>query len=112
MNSAARLINEQVYTARWSWSFARTSTYQLCVNLLLISVLISSIAIVYTASVSRSYIQASGHSLSSQHQKQVEYGQLLLEKGTLSAQARIENIAKNNFDMYVPKTTKVIVVNR
>jgi cell division protein FtsL len=112
MNSAAKLINEQVVIGGWSWSFVKVSTYQFSINMLLTGLLFSALSVVYVTNMSRNYTQQAEHSLHSQNTMQVEYGQLLLEKSTLSSQARIEKLAKKQLNMQIPKTKQVIVVGK
>lgn len=110
MNSAARLLNEQVIERSWSFSVVSSSPLQWIVNGLLLAILLSSLAIVYVTNQTRSYTQQLQTMQQTQDAVHEQYGQLLLERSTLATGARIEQIAQQKLSMETPKLRKVVVI--
>jgi len=77
--------------------------------LLFVLVLAQSLAIIYTKQHKR-ILHANLQSLYALRDKlQVEWSQLLLEQGTLEADARVERMARKQLDMVVPEKVNVII---
>ena len=66
---------------------------------LLLLVMVSSFGVIYTAHESRELFRALEKSRQRENAIQVEWRQLLLERSTLSSQARVEAIANTELQM-------------
>lgn len=82
----------------------------LIVLLLLMSVWFSAFGVVYVKDINRQLVNDLQNLHQAQDALQVEWGQLLLEQGTLSTQARVQRIAHNRFDMVIPRPKAVEIV--
>ncbi|MBI2791706.1 MAG: cell division protein FtsL [Gammaproteobacteria bacterium] len=74
-------------------------------------VFISAIGVVYNKHQSRqlfAQLQRLQHEVES---LQVEWGQLLLEQGTWSSDARVERIARERLHMKLPEPNEVMVIS-
>ncbi len=81
-------------------------------RLIFLSVLVfmSAIAVVYHKHQSRllfTKLQTLNQEIEA---LQVEWGQLLLEQGTWSADARVERLAREQLQMVVPEPSSVVVI--
>lgn len=78
--------------------------------LLSLMVFLSAIGVVYNKHQSRqlfAQLQRLQHEVES---LQVEWGQLLLEQGTWSSDARVERIARERLHMKLPEPNEVVVI--
>ena len=73
-------------------------------------VLASAIGVVYSTYLSRQLFNEFESLKREENELQVEWGQLLLEKSTWSAQVRVERLAKNKLDMLPPDPAAVTMV--
>ena len=110
MNSAARLINDQVQLPVWQWISIKTTKVQCAAQALMLMILLSAIAVVYVTNQTRNAYHELQRSQNHQHELNIQYGQLELEKGTWGTQARIERVAETKLHMQVPSVRSVIVV--
>ncbi len=86
-------------------------TKQLAIFLLLgILVLAQSLGIIYIKQNKRSLHSQIQRLYASRDKLQVEWSQLLLEKGTWIAAARIERVAREQLGMIVPEKVNVIIL--
>jgi cell division protein FtsL len=79
--------------------------------LLSLMVFLSAIGVVYNKHQSRqlfAQLQRLQHEVES---LQVEWGQLLLEQGTWSSDARVERIARERLHMKLPEPNEVVVIS-
>ncbi|UVE18599.1 cell division protein FtsL [Pseudomonas sp. LS44] len=78
--------------------------------LLFIAVLISAIAVSYTAHWNRQLLNALYSELSVRDKAQAEWGRLVLEQSTWTAHSRIENLAAEQLKMRVPEPGDIRMV--
>ncbi|MDD7804059.1 MAG: cell division protein FtsL [Endozoicomonas sp. (ex Botrylloides leachii)] len=77
---------------------------------LLLSVVLSGVAVSYVAYENRKLHNQLQRVLERQNQAQVEWGRLLLEESTLTAPARVERLARDKLGMEVPSPVSVKMV--
>ncbi len=75
-----------------------------------LAVVITAISVVYTTHKTRLATQALEELKNEAAALQIETGQYLLERSTLSTYARIEDMAVSNLDMAVPDTEQIVIV--
>jgi len=110
MNAAARIFNQSVLSRSWVISALLSRTHFMTVALVL-SVLTSALAMVYVTNASRSMNAGIQQMLSERQQLHIQWGQLLLEKTTWVAQARIQQTAERDLNMMAPDKKSVVIVN-
>jgi cell division protein FtsL len=93
-------LSQQVQTRQRHW---------VVFVLLLLTVITSAITVVFTTFTSRRLLNELQDAVQEQNRLQVEWGQLLLEQGSLVAQGQIEEIAITQLGMQVPAMDKVVV---
>lgn len=84
---------------------------QILVVLLMISVLGSAIAIVYTQHLNRSLhiqLQRQDDIRDTLH---IEWSQLLLEQATYGSDLRVERVAQQRLNMITPKSEQIMVIH-
>jgi cell division protein FtsL len=109
MNAAARLLNQGVLSRGWVVSVF-LARVDIAVFVLISAVLISALSLVYVTNTARS-LNANIEQLSAEHdQLHIQRGQLLLEKSTLTMQARVQDVAEDRLNMVMPDGKAVIVV--
>ncbi|MDY6981464.1 MAG: cell division protein FtsL [Pseudomonadota bacterium] len=79
---------------------------------LLGAVTLSALSIVYTTFTSRHLLNELQALEKHRNKLQVEFGQLLLEQGSLVAQGRVEDTAIAELGMEVPDMNKVVVFKK
>lgn len=85
-------------------------TKQLMIFLLLgVLVLTQSLGVIYIKQTKRSLHAKIQRSYAERDKLQVEWSQLLLEKGTWIAAARVERVAREQLGMVVPEKVNVII---
>lgn len=109
MNAAARLLSKGTLSRSWVVSviLARAQYASL---MLMVAVLMSALSIVYVTNTSRSVNASIQQLLSERNRLHVQWGQLLLEKGTWITQARVQHIAEGQLGMVVPDSKSVVIV--
>lgn len=80
--------------------------------LLLLSVLVSALAVVEVTHVNRQLFRAYQGLVDRRDEMEVEWGQLLLEQSALAAHARVERLATTELHMRVPAADEIIMVVR
>lgn len=81
------------------------------IGLLFIAVLVSSIAVAYSAHGSRQLLNTLFVEIKQRERLQAEWGRLVLEHSTWTAHNRIEKLAVEQLGMHVPEPGSVIVVS-
>lgn len=77
---------------------------------LFVSVLLSAIAVAYSAHWNRQLLNELYGELSVRDKAQAEWGRLILEQSTWTAASRIENLASEQLKMRVPAADEVRMV--
>ncbi|MDZ5605094.1 cell division protein FtsL [Pseudomonas sp. RP23018S] len=78
--------------------------------LLFIGVLVSAIAVAYSAHWNRQLLNTLYGELSDRDKAQAEWGRLILEQSTWTAHSRIENLASEQLKMRVPAADEVRMI--
>jgi len=78
--------------------------------LLFVAVLVSSIAVAYSAHLNRTLLNGLYTELSEKDKAQAEWGRLILEQSTWTAHSRIEALATDQLKMHVPDAADVRMV--
>lgn len=110
MNTAARLVNQGVLSRSWVISVLLKRS-QLPLLAMVISVLLSALSVIYMTNTTRSLNATIQQTLAERERLHVQWGQLLLEKSTWIMQARIQNLAEGKFNMQIPDSKSVVVIN-
>lgn len=79
-------------------------------GLLLIAVVVSALAVSYSAYESRRLHNQLQQALEQRNRAQVEWGRLLLESSTLTSPGRIEQLARDKLNMATPQTSQIEMV--
>lgn len=77
---------------------------------LFIAVLVSAIAVAYSAHWNRQLLNDHYGELSVRDRAQAEWGRLILEQSTWTAHSRIETLASGQLKMHVPEAADVRLV--
>ena len=110
MNAAARLLQQSVLSRSWVINVVLTRV-QTSVITLVTAVLISSLSMIYVTNTSRNIHADIQQTLAERNQIHIQWGQLLLEKSTLTMQARVERVAASEMGMVQPDHKSVVIVN-
>ncbi|WP_296264627.1 MULTISPECIES: cell division protein FtsL [unclassified Pseudomonas] len=78
--------------------------------LLFIGVLVSAIAVSYSAHWNRQLLNTLYGELNDRDKAQAEWGRLILEQSTWTAHSRIENLASEQLKMRVPAADEVRMI--
>jgi len=78
--------------------------------LLFIGVLVSSVAVSYSAHWNRQLLNTLYGELNERDKAQAEWGRLILEQSTWTAHSRIENLANEQLHMRIPAADEVRMV--
>ena len=78
--------------------------------LLFIGVLVSSVAVSYSAHWNRQLLNTLYGELNERDKAQAEWGRLILEQSTWTAHSRIENLASEQLKMRIPAADEVRMV--
>lgn len=109
MNASAKALQQGgllgAGTARLS--FSRES---LCILLLLFCVMTSAIGVIFVKDYTRCTIAAIQKNYAQAQTLNLEWRQLLLERGTLATQARVQHLAQQWLGMTYPAPRAVILV--
>jgi len=81
-------------------------------SLLVVSVVFSSIAVIYASHLSRQQFVSLQRAGQARDGLQVEWGQLLLEQSTWASHGRVEKYAKDHLGMHVPELQEMIVIGQ
>ncbi len=77
---------------------------------LFVSVLLSAIAVAYSAHWNRQLLNELYGELSVRDKAQAEWGRLILEQSTWTAHSRIETLASEQLHMHIPEAADVRLV--
>jgi len=110
MNAAARLVNNHGVLSRSFLASMFLTSYHFLLLLLVVALLATSLSMVYLTNTTRSLNANFQKTLVTRDRLHVEWGQLLLERSTLTMQSRIQNIAENHLAMVFPEGKLVVVV--
>ena len=78
--------------------------------LLFVGVLVSAIAVSYSAHLNRQLLNTLYGELNERDKAQAEWGRLILEQSTWTAASRIESLASEQLKMRVPSADEVRMV--
>ena len=101
MNAAAKVINQgTIFNGQLADMHMSKSLYMLMV--LLVAVLVSALAVVYSTNSYRSTFSQVEQQEQQTHYLQLQWGQLLLEQASLATPARVEELATDKLKMVLP----------
>ncbi len=101
MNAAAKVINQgTLFNGQLADMHMSKSLYWLM--MLLVAVLVSALAVVYSTNSYRSTFSQVEQQQQQTHSLQLQWGQLLLEQASLATPARIEEMATEKLKMVLP----------
>jgi len=110
MNAAGRLLNRDVLSPNWVLAVFLTRT-QLSFAVFLFLVFMSAFSVVYMTNLARD-LQANLHQSQAENaQLFSQQGQLLLERSTLSMQARVQQVAEQKLNMLIPDHQSVVKIH-
>lgn len=109
MNAAARLLQQGSLSRSWVINVILTRA-QASVISLVTCVLISALSMIYVTNTSRNLHAGIQQTLAERNQLHIQWGQLLLEKSTLTMQARVERVATSQMEMVEPDHKSVVIV--
>ncbi len=101
---------QQVNNAASAGSGNRSAAGLAVAIILWIAVAISALAIIYSTHLSRQFFGELQNLKTQRNDLEVEWGQLLLEQSTWTAQFRIERLAIEQLGMVSPHLARVIMV--
>lgn len=109
MNAAAKGINQSdlFHGQLADMRLSRTVCLQIA---LLIVVLISALAVVYTTNVHRIALSQLEHSEQQAHLAKLRWGQLLLEQASLATPSRVQQLAEDKLHMVLPIKKQTFVL--
>jgi cell division protein FtsL len=110
MNSAARIMNQGVVTRSLSLSIA-LSRLQMAVVGVTVLALASALSVIYVTNCSRTVHAAIQQGVAERNHLRLEWGQLLLERGTYDMQARVQQIAHDKLGMMIPESKSIIIIS-
>jgi len=79
-------------------------------GLLVMAVMLSAIAIIYTSHSNRQVFNTLQQTLEQRDELEMEWGQLLLEQSALAAHSEVEKTAGNQLGMRVPDANEIVLV--
>lgn len=110
MNAAARVIHQgTLFNGQLAEMHMSKSIYLFFV--LLIAVLLSAFAVVYSTNTYRSTFSQLQQEEQQAHFLQLQWGQLLLEQTSLATPARVEELAKGKLKMSFPNALGTILLH-
>ncbi|CEG56426.1 cell division protein FtsL [Legionella fallonii] len=110
MNAAARVINQgNLFNGQLANMHMSKSFYFLMI--LLISVLISGFAVIYSTNTYRSVFAQVEQEEQQSHFLQLQWGQLLLEQASLATPARVEELAIEKLKMTFPTSKNTYLLH-
>ena len=103
----------------FGWALRRRETtenisvkQQFLVSALIVLLLISAFSVIYLKDLSRRKFIQYQQLQQVQENDEVEWSKLLLEEGTWSTQARIQNIATTQLNMVMPQMKDIVMVEQ
>ncbi len=110
MNTAAARFHQSVLSRGRVVSLVLTKT-QLLMGSLILALLTSALSVVYVTNTARGLHADIQQALAERNALHIQWGQLLLEKSTWVMQARVQQIAEHDLDMWIPDHKSVVIVN-
>ncbi len=110
MNAAAKLLNQSTLSRHWALSVFLTRTQWLLSGFLFL-IFMSAFSIIYTTNSARDMHASLYQGRYEYSRLYAEQGQLLLERGTLGMQARIQRVAERSLGMVVPNHQSVVMIH-
>jgi cell division protein FtsL len=110
MNAAARLLSQGSLSRGWVLSVILTRV-PFTVLTLIAAVLVSALSVVYVTNTTRSLNANIQQTLAERNHLHIQWGQLILEKGTWIAPARVQKIAEEQLEMTALDSKSVVIVN-
>lgn len=103
-----RFLQERAPVTAWA---RLTSPAFLLISLLILTVMASGIAVVYSTHKNR-YVFHELQQLRGEHNElEVQWGQLLIEQSTFGLESRIERMAADELSMRLPDLSQTVVVS-
>ncbi|MBA2653114.1 MAG: cell division protein FtsL [Tatlockia sp.] len=109
MNAAARAINQSNFFNGQLLEM-RISKQLSFLLVLILAVLVSALAIVYTTNEYRMNFIELQRQVQQSNQLQLQWGQLLLEQASLATPARVEQLAREKLQMRLPTDKEIFVL--
>ena len=81
-------------------------------GVLILAVLISGVAVVYSKYLSRKHFVALQELQAEQERIGVEWGRLQLEESTLATHSAVEKRARDRLKMHLPDFSEIVVIRR
>lgn len=109
MNAAAKSISQNDF---FHGQLARMRlSRQMCMQIaLLIAVLVSALAVVYTTNLHRCTLSQLESAEQQAHQLQLQWGQLLLEQASLATPSRVQLLAAEKLHMVLPANKQIYIL--
>lgn len=108
MNAAAHLLSRGEWNVRNVVTTVRTSQF-IWIAILVGAVLASAIGLIYVKDLNRRLVSERQMTTHSYDELQNQWSQLLLEQGTWSTQARIQQIATEKMGMHIPTQAEMVM---
>ena len=109
MNAAARAINESNFFTGQLMEMRLSKPWCFVLSLLL-AVLVSALAVIYTTNEQRLSFNQLEQLQQQTHALNLQWGQLLLEQASLSTPARVEQLAMDKLQMQLPSDNQTYVL--
>lgn len=110
MNAAAKLLHQNRLSRQGTLVLLFTRTQRL-LSLFLFLVFMSSLSVIYMTNLTRE-LNASLYQGRAEYSRLYgQQGQLLLERGTLGMQARVQRTAEKTFNMIMPGRPVVVMIH-
>ena len=93
------------------WPVFRVGGYHLCILLLTIVCVATSFSLVYCKDLYRRLFVQQQHLLRLQHNMQVHWEKLLLERAAISSDRRIRKRVSDRLTMHVPRRSEMVLVS-
>ncbi|MCU7814372.1 MAG: cell division protein FtsL [Candidatus Thiodiazotropha sp. (ex Rostrolucina anterorostrata)] len=81
-------------------------------GLLVVAVLVSAVAVVYSKYLSRKHFVALQEIQAEQERIGIEWGRLQLEESTLATHSEVEKKARDRLKMHLPNFNGIVVIRR
>ncbi|MCU7805513.1 MAG: cell division protein FtsL [Candidatus Thiodiazotropha sp. (ex Lucinoma borealis)] len=81
-------------------------------GLLVVAVLTSAVAVVYSKYLSRKHFVALQEIQAEQERIGIEWGRLQLEESTLATHSEVEKKARDRLKMHLPNFNEIVVIRR
>ena len=109
MNAAAREIQQSnLFSGQWSdVRLSRSLCFQI---VLMLSVLISALAVVYVTNLHRMTIAQLQLADQKSQELQLQWGQLLLEQASLATPGRVQQLAEEKLHMMLPAGKQTVIL--